>query len=129
MKTKRGEITLEPDARPRLHEIRTAQALAAAGYSVRFIGESKVDGIRSADVVINEVAWEMKAPNSDNARAIQRNIRKALNQSNCVIFDARRMKNIPNKAIEREVRKHAAEFKSLKKLLFVNRLGEVLEIK
>lgn len=60
---------------------------------------------------------------------IQVNMRRALHQSNCIVFDSRRMKDLPNHVIEREVRLRAGELKSLKHLLYVNRQGSVIAIK
>lgn len=55
---------------------------------------------------------------------------KALDQSNCVILDSRRMKGIPDHAIERELQACAAgRIKNLKRLLFVNRKAQVIDIK
>lgn len=129
MEKKRGQIIIEHGANPKPHEIRTAQSIAATGRTITLVAKCEIDGVRTADALIDGVPWEMKAPESGNMSAIQKNIRKAIKQSRCVIFDARRMKSVPGYAIEREVRKQASEFKSLKRLLFVNKLGEVIEIK
>ena len=60
---------------------------------------------------------------------ILKNLRRALHQSSHVIFDSRRMKRLPNHAIEREVRLRADELRSLKHLIYINRHGEVVIIK
>lgn len=67
---------------------------------------------------------------TSNLKAIEKNLRKALDQSNCVILDSRRMKGIPDHAIERELQACAAgRIKNLKRLLFVNRKAQVIDIK
>ncbi len=71
----------------------------------------------------------MKAPKADNVRAIDRNIRRALHQSPNIIIDARRMKKLPDEVIERELRKHAREMRSIKHLWFINRQREIIDIK
>lgn len=124
-----AKIIYEPGVNVWPHERKTAEALCSAGYTVEFVRKSEVDGESTADVIINGVAWEMKAPNSSSMKAVQRNMHKALKQSRYVIIDSRRMKGIPGEAIEREVRSLAPKFKSLRGLLFVNRRGEVLDIK
>ena len=125
-KKKRGNITLVDGARPWPHEMETAHALADDGRDVELIdkagGESN-DG--SADARMDGLVWEMKAPKSDKLAMVQKNIRRALHKSPNVIFDSRRMKRLPDKAIEREVRKWAAELKTCKHLLYVNRHGHV----
>ena len=124
-----GKIIIAQSANVWPHELETAKALSNAGYSVEFVKKSEIDGQTTADVIINGVAWEMKSPESNSMRAVQRNIHKALRQSRFVVIDSRRMRGIPGEAIEREVRSLAPKFKSLRRLLFVNRRGEVLDIK
>ena len=128
-KKRQGEVIVPPDVNVWPHEIRTAQALAAYGYTVRFIRKSEEEFHVSADAYINGVAWEMKAPTSSHLHKVEDNLRRAVHQSQYVVFDSRRMKKIPDIAIERELRKWAKEMKELKGLLFVNRLGQVLPIK
>ena len=50
----------------------------------------------------------MKAPKASNMKVVEKNLRKATDQSPYVIFDSRRMKGIPDHAIERELRVCAA---------------------
>ena len=124
-----GNITIPGDVEVWPHEQRTATALARAGHDVKFIKKSDKDHEKTPDVLIDGERWEMKAPKASSARAVERNLHRALQQSPCVIFDCRRMKNLPDAAVERELRKRAGELRSLKRLVFVNRRGEVVDIK
>ncbi|HIW76016.1 MULTISPECIES: hypothetical protein [Gordonibacter] len=96
-----------------------------AGMTVEFIRRSEEYRTTSADVIINGLAWEIKAPESEKAKVIEKNLRKALHQSENVIFDSRRMKKLPDIAIEREVRKWCCELRTMKHLIYVNRHGKV----
>lgn len=125
----KGKIIIEPGLNIWPHELKTAEALAAAGYTVEFIRKSDVEYEKTADVLIDGVQWEMKAPKSGKTNMIEINIRRALHQSHCVVFDARRMKHLPNQVIEREVNLRASELKSLMHLIYVNRSGEIVIIK
>lgn len=79
---------------------------------------------------LDGVLWEFKSPTASNLKAIERNMRRALDQSDKVIFDSRRMKGFPNTAIEREVRACAdGRIKGLKRLIYINRKGVVIDIK
>ena len=49
----------------------------------------------------------MKAPTADNLKAVKRNLKRERWQSERIIFDCRRVKRVPDTAIEREVRKRA----------------------
>lgn len=110
------------------HELRTAEALANAGYTVEFVQKSETDFERTADVLIDGIYWEMKAPKSGKLHMVEQNLRRALRQSPNVIFDSRRMKGLPDSAIERELRKWAKELASLRRLLFVGRHGIVIDM-
>lgn len=125
----KGEVIIPPDVNVQPHELRTAKALAAKGYTVRFIRKSEEEFHLSPDVYIDGIAWEMKAPKSSLLHKVQDNLRRAVHQSQYVVFDSRRMKKIPDSAIERELCKWAKEMKKLKGLLFVNRHGQVIPIK
>lgn len=72
----------------------------------------------------------MKSPTSDALRRVQKTLREALRQSNYVIFDSRRMKGLPDAAIERELRrKWVEDLRHLKGLILVKRGGVVVVIK
>lgn len=129
MKQSRGKIIIAPDLNVWPHEYETAKALAMAGMTVEFIRRSEEYRTTSADVIIHGEEWEIKAPRSDKASAVDKNVRKALHQSKCVIFDSRRMKRIPDSTVEKELRKSALILRSMKHLLFVNRHGDVIDIK
>ena len=124
-----GNITIPADVDVWPHELKTAQALAAAGHDVRFVRKSDEPHVRTADLLMDGASWEMKAPKSSQLNAVQRNLRRALGQSSNVVFDSRRLKGLPDAAVERELRKWAGELRSLRHLLFVNRHGEVVEIR
>ena len=129
MKRKTGNISIPGDVDIWPHEYQTAVALARAGYDVVFIKKSNEEHEQTPDILIDGQRWEMKAPKASNARAIDRNLRRALRQSTRIIIDARRMKELPDSVVERELRKHAREMKSIQKLVFVNHHGDVVDIK
>ena len=112
------------------HEMKTAEALAADGRAVGFIRRSEQQRATPADAIVDGLIWEMKAPKAPNLKAVEKSLRKATGQYAYVIFDSRRMKGIPDHAIERELRVCAAgRVKALKRLLFVNRQAQVIGIK
>lgn len=128
MKKITGNITVPADCDVWPHEMRTARALAAAGHDVRFVRKSELPHARTADLIMDGNVWEMKAPKSSNIGTVQRNLRRGLGQSRSIIFDSRRMKGVPDAAIERELRKWAHELRTLDHLIMVNRHAEVIDI-
>ncbi len=126
----RGKIIIVPGLNVWPHELKTAEALANAGYTVEFVRKSDVDYEKTADVLIDGELWEMKAPTASSMKAVERNLRRAVDQSTHIVFDSRRIKSIPDAAIERELRICAtARIKKINCLLFVNRKGIVVDIK
>lgn len=125
-----GKIIIAPDLNIWPHELETAKALALAGMTVEFIRRSEEQHATSADVLIDGIQWEMKAPKGESIKIVERNLRRAIRQSTCIIFDSRRIKRIPDKAIERELRTCCAgRVKGIRHLLFVNRHTDVIDIK
>ncbi len=125
----RGKIVIEPGTNVWEHELRTAEALAAAGYTVMFVKKSEVDYEKTADTLINGIRWEFKSPTADNLKTVERNLKRARWQSGNIVFDCRRMRKLPDHAIEREVRKQAHAIPHIAKLLYVNKQGEIIDIK
>lgn len=126
----KGKIIIESGLHVWDHELRTAEALTNEGYTVEFVRKSDVDHVKTADTLINGIPWEFKSPRASNMKAVERNLRRGIEQSPYIVFDSRRMKGIPDKAIERELRTCAvSRIRKLQHLLFVNRKGEVIDIK
>lgn len=57
-----GKIIIQPDLNIWPHEMRTAEALAKAGYVVEFVRKSEIDYEKTADTRINGEKWEIEAP-------------------------------------------------------------------
>ncbi|WP_370689564.1 hypothetical protein [uncultured Adlercreutzia sp.] len=124
-----GNIVAPSNLNIQLHEMATARAIADFGMDVEFRPRIKGNRAKSADFVAGGVLWEVKSPQADNLRAVQRRLREAVHQSRDVIFDSRRMKRLSNQQIQSEVEKWAARLHSIRRLLYVNRAGEVIKIK
>lgn len=127
-KQKIGKITIVGDANVWPHEMETVRSLIRDGRDVELI-DSGGKGGGSADIRMDGLIWEMKAPKSDSIKAVERNVKRARIQSENVIIDSRRMKRVPDNAIQKALEKHAQEVKGVSRLLFVNRHGVVIVIK
>lgn len=123
-----GKITIVDDANVWPHEMETVRSLVRSGYDVELI-DSGGKGGGSADIRMGGLLWEMKSPKSGSIKAVERNVKRARIQSENVIIDSRRMKHVPDNAIQKALEKHAQEVKGVSRLLFVNRHGDVIIIK
>ena len=125
MKNKdRGKVVIPAGANPWPHEKRVAKILALAGYYVEFIPETNTG---TPDIYLGRTLYEIKSPISDKVDAIERNITRALKKSPNIIFDSSRMK-VRDKQVMRELIKRRRAGKGLKKLLFINKKGMIIDI-
>ncbi len=85
--------------------------------------------VTSPDVVINGVIWEMKSPQASDKKAIERNLRKACKQSPNIIFDSQRMKGASGFEIEKRLRSIYPHIKTVRRLWFMDRDREIIDIK
>ena len=121
---KRGRIVTPADANPWPHEKRVARILALAGHYVEFIPETN---IKTPDIYLERTIFEIKSPISNKIDAVERNITRALAKSSNIIFDSSRMK-VRDDQIMRELIKRRRVGKGLKKLLFINKRGMIIDI-
>lgn len=111
------------------HEERTAAALAQSGRTVEFIPRREGNRLKSPDIVMSGVEWEMKAPKASGQKALDRVLRRAVRQSCNVVIDAVRIEGSADVQIDRDLRKVAPHVKGLKRLILVKKNREVIDIK
>lgn len=124
-----GKIIIAPGLNIWPHEMRTAESLAEARHVVEFVRKSEVDHVKTADTLIDGESWEFKSPTAENLKAVERNLKRGRWQSKNIVFDCRRMKKVPDEAIQREVRKQSNEVSGISRLLYINKHGKVIDIK
>lgn len=121
---KQGKVVIPAKANPWPHEKRVARILALKGNYVEFIPEST---IKTPDIYLNRTKYEIKSPVSDKVDAIERNITKALAKCPNIIFDSSRMK-VRDDQILKELIKRRKAGKGMRKLLFINKHGIIIDI-
>lgn len=129
MNTSRRKIVIESGTNVWPHELKTATALAKAGFTATFVKKSEIDYEKTADVLIDEVRWEFKSQTADNLKAIERNLKRARWQSHNIVFDSRRMHRLPESAIRQAVYKQLEKVKGISKLLYIDIHGNVIDMK
>lgn len=100
------------------------KTLALAGHYVEFIPETN---IKTPDIYLERTIFEIKSPINNKIDAVERNIARALEKSLNIIFDSSRMK-VRDGQIMRKLIKRRRIGKGLKRLLFVNRRGMIIDI-
>ncbi len=110
------------------HELKTAQVFANHGYVVEFLINNPRQRMKTADVRIDGVIYEIKSPKTDKLSAVERNLKRATKQSGYIIVDSRRMKKVHDSTIQKFLLQKLKQQKTIKKLLFVNRKHQIIDL-
>ena len=73
------------------HEYAAIAVLRYNGYKVTLLSPSKTKGVKTADLNMNGLDWELKSPIVAKKSALEHIFRKAARQSENVIFDLARL--------------------------------------
>ena len=111
---------------PERHELETAKYFAALGYDIEFIPPSNSPNMRTPDIYMDGVSWEIKCPRGRSKRTIENNFRKAKEQSENIIFDLRRISISEEKCIL-ELKQRFAQKRDVKRLPIIKKNGELLK--
>ena len=125
---KTGKIIISNGVNVWPHELESAKVLIKYGYTVEFLKAINQKSKQTADCLIDGITWEMKAPKASNLKTVERNLKRGKWQSSRIVFDSRRMKYVPDRAIERELGKCLAEIKEIENIKFITRHGQVIDI-
>lgn len=118
---------MHSNQQPYPHEEFAAKAVSKFfNTKIDFIKRSNT--AKSADLLINNIIWEVKSPIGNGKRTMQNNIRTADDQSPNVIINLARCKMRTNVAINR-IRYELSRANKVKHLLVVCKNGKVIKIK
>lgn len=123
-KDKKRGVYIAPGRSPWSHELRTAKILALAGHYVEFLPESS---LHTPDIRLDGVEYEIKSPETEKTSSLEQSIRTALKQCQNIIIDSSRMKMHDNR-VRNFLIKKCREQKQIKKMLFVTKRGEIIDI-
>ncbi|MCL1901352.1 MAG: hypothetical protein FWG51_03015 [Firmicutes bacterium] len=127
-KIKHGKTLVPKGAFPERHELETAWFFNALGKNVEFLVPVDKQHIKTPDIKMDGIYWEIKAPKNNGKHTIEHLFRKALKQSCNVIFDLRRSKMHPNKCIL-QLKKQFRLSQKAKILLIITDDYEFLDLK
>ena len=124
------DILFEDGAEPEGHELNTALYLRKNGMKITFLAPKNVTGVKTPDILIDGVPWEMKSPVSAGARSIEHAFRDAIKQSENILFDLRRSKasDTANLAKIRYVYK-LVRGKKVKRVVVITKSQKMLDLK
>jgi len=113
---------------PEPHEVEVAWILARHfGVIVEFLRPSEGYKMKTADMVMNGLIWEIKSPTGSGRSTVPNQFRRASKQSGHVVFDARRI-GLSEGRVLAEVLREAETHRSVKAILFITKAGVVLNV-
>lgn len=127
-KKTRGSIVIPAGLDVWDHELKTAQVFARSGYVVEFLITNQAQRMKTADVLVNGIVYEIKSPKTDKLSAVERNLKRAARQSENIIIDSRRMSKLHDITIQNCLLQKFKQQKTVKRLLFVNRKHQIIDI-
>lgn len=125
----KDNIVVEPGAYPEKHELYTAEALSKSYGRILFKRPINQYKLKSADIEMINLSWEIKAPRTHTLDGIEQALKRATKQSENIILDSFRVKTLRDMTVLNFLTKKAYSQKTIKRLIFVNRKRQVLEIK
>ena len=108
------------------HELFIAQALANAGYEVKFEPEDNTN--HCADAYVDGILFEFKSPNGKNIACVERNLKRGTHQSENIVLASCRIHRVQDRSIQRMLIERLRRKHGIKRIIFVNRSGEVVDI-
>ncbi|MBQ6320714.1 hypothetical protein IJI17_00605 [Candidatus Saccharibacteria bacterium] len=85
------------------------------------------NNLPTPDVKVDGVEYEIKSPETEKISSLEQSIRTALKQCPNIIIDSSRMKMRDDRA-RRFLVKKCREQKQIKKMMFVTKRGEIIDI-
>jgi hypothetical protein len=128
MTTTTGKTIIPFGAKLQPHEIETAEFFNKLGIDIEFLARNYDKGVRTPDIKMNGVLWEIKAPIGNGKYTIIHAFKKATHQSENIIFDLRRSKMRQLKAVS-QLQKQFDFIRKIKRLLIITKHGQILDFK
>jgi len=89
-----GRVTIPTDLNrgdaPKPHELATMARLAEMGFDPDFNRVSTVDGVKTADITMEQLLWEMKSPQGASPNTISHQLSRIVKQADRGVIDLAR---------------------------------------
>ncbi len=108
------------------HELETINYFLHLGYDIEVIVPRYTPGSKNADFFMNGLVWESKCPMGKSLSTVEHLFRKAVRQSENVIFDLRNFGSSEVKAVKLLLRIFNVS-KKAKRIKIIKRNNEMVE--
>ena len=113
---------------PEKHEYEAARYFAKRGKNVIFLRPSDIKKQHTPDFMMDGKMWELKSPIVYGRNSFEDNLRRAVRQSEHIIYDLRYLNMNDEQRYIRELNKWKAK-KRIKTLLVIKKNGQLLTAK
>jgi hypothetical protein len=129
MKRVTGKIDISAlNVPPEKHEYSTAVFFAKRGKDIVFIKPSDIKRQHTPDFAMDGKMWEVKSPVVYSKSSFEDNLRRAVKQSEHIIYDLRRLKLRDETVYIKELKKWSRKRK-VRTLIIITRDGQLLTTK
>jgi len=131
IRKKIGTIIVPPGVFMGIHEKMAADFLAVkTGNDIKFLLPERRKGVKTPDIEMAGLCWEIKSPIGKSSRTIENNLRIAIKQSSNIVIDLRRMDGrIPTTKLLKEIERRFNDAKSIKRLIVITRQEAYIDLK
>ena len=110
------------------HEYKTILLFTEMGCDVELIPKSDKKGVRTPDIIMDSLKWEMKSPKGKGRWLLENTLQKAVKQSPNIIIDLDRIRIHQTKCLQ-ELEKQFYKSKGVKWLKIVTKTRKIVEFK
>ena len=110
------------------HEYQTVKLLLEKGYDIELIPTSQIKGMRTPDISINGVLWEIKSPTGNSKNTAKHTIQNASHQAFNIIVDLRRCGLSQELAIK-DLKYNYELSRRLKQMMIITKEEDILDYK
>jgi len=125
----KDRITLQTGAQPTKEELMTANFIVSYDkkVTIRFLAASQTKGVRTPDIEINGMEWEIKCPRNNGKYTVLHMMQSASKQSSNIIVDLRQAK-APKRSLS--LIKHESKLRNkLKNVIVITKDEKIIDIK
>ena len=110
------------------HEQATVDFLLRQRFKIELIPRSRIPGVHTADILLNETPYEIKSPLGDKKWTIARNLKRARRQSRNIVLDLRRIKRNENLCI-REIQNYLNNSHIIEEILIITKERSLIDMR
>jgi hypothetical protein len=130
-KSSKAEVIIPPEITdpPKEHEIRAAWILAHHfNTPVVFLEPSRAYKQHTPDILMLNIEWELKSPESIKKRKIWSSLSEASRQSSHIVLDSGRTK-LSDTEVRKIIERRMAESNVTKRIIWITKDEQVLDFK